>query len=68
MLMLWHDDSPKPLTERISRAADYYRSKYGKTPTLCLIPIDEVIDGTPEGISLEARANVLPCHLMVGTA
>ncbi len=66
MLMLWYDDSSKPLTERISRAADYFLSKYGKTPTTCLLPMSEEIAGSPEGISLERQPTVLEGHMMLG--
>ncbi len=35
--MLWlDDDKQRPLEERVSRAADYYREKYGRLPELCL--------------------------------
>jgi len=67
MLMLWYSDDAKPLTERISMAADYYRSKYGRSPSLCLVPTEEgPIPTSVGGISLEARADVLPCHLQIG--
>jgi hypothetical protein len=54
------------LGERVSRAAAYYQTKYGRKPTRCLIPMSEEIDGAPDGILLEAKANVLLNHLMVG--
>jgi hypothetical protein len=36
--MLWFDNDPKAeLNTKIERAASYYRTKYGKTPTLCFV-------------------------------
>ena len=36
--MLWFDNDPKSnLDAKIERAADYYRGKYGKVPTLCFV-------------------------------
>lgn len=36
--MLWFDNDPKvELIAKIERAANYYRIKYGKTPTLCFV-------------------------------
>ncbi len=36
--MLWFDnDSKSDIGVKIERAAHYYRSKYGKTPTLCFV-------------------------------
>ncbi|MBN2549099.1 MAG: hypothetical protein JXB15_08080 [Anaerolineales bacterium] len=36
--MLWFDNDPKAgLDAKIERAAAYYRSKYGRKPTLCFV-------------------------------
>jgi hypothetical protein len=36
--MLWFDNDNKlELAAKVKRAAQYYRSKYGKTPTLCYV-------------------------------
>jgi hypothetical protein len=36
--MLWFDNDPKSgLTIKIERAADYYRTKYGRSPNLCFV-------------------------------
>ena len=36
--MLWFDnDSHAGLASRVARAADYYRTKYGRAPTLCYV-------------------------------
>lgn len=36
--MLWFDNDPHTdLAAKVERAASYYRSKYGKTPTVCFV-------------------------------
>jgi len=36
--MLWFDNDPKVgLTTKVERAAAYYRTKYGRSPTLCFV-------------------------------
>lgn len=36
--MLWFDNDTKASLEvKIERAASYYRTKYGRTPTLCFV-------------------------------
>ena len=36
--MLWFDDDAKrTLNDKIARAVDHYRTKYGATPTLCYV-------------------------------
>ena len=35
--MLWFDNKPAPLAEKVHRAADYHAKKYGKRPNLCLV-------------------------------
>lgn len=36
--MLWFDnDNKRALNAKIERAAEYYRNKYGRSPTLCFV-------------------------------
>ncbi|MEM7113807.1 MAG: hypothetical protein AAF614_15330 [Chloroflexota bacterium] len=36
--MLWLDDDKKrPFDEKVERAIDYYRDKYGRFPELCFV-------------------------------
>lgn len=68
--MLWFDKSPG-LTERVERAAAYYRKKYGQEPNLCLVHpgalaqlnTNEVIVGS---IRVREFKSVLPMHLLIG--
>jgi len=67
MFMLWFDPAPTPLAERVSRAADYFQRKYGKSPTRCLVPSGETEIPTTAGeILLEPKDNVPENHLMLG--
>jgi hypothetical protein len=81
--MLWFDNDPRVnLDGKIARAADYYRAKYGRTPTLCFVhpsmlrngkPGDEAPDSTPPeksfaacGIEIRSNRSVLPNHFWIG--
>lgn len=35
--MLWVDQKAGSLEEKVSRAAEYYRRKYGETPNVCFV-------------------------------
>jgi hypothetical protein len=67
--MLWYDDDHKrPLTERVSKAVDYYKAKYGAMPTVCFInPV--TLQDAPEsaaGVQLRSARNVLVDHFWLG--
>ncbi len=68
--MLWFDDdASRTLEEKVSRAADFYRHKYGRPPTLCLIN-PQAANGRKNVAAVELRTaqNVLPHHFWVGMA
>lgn len=65
--MLWYSGEDAPAADRVTRAAEYYRSKYGKTPTLCLLSKSEsAIPGSVGGISCRSDARVDTGHLLMG--
>ena len=73
--MLWFDNDPRTaLTAKVTRAADYYRQKYGRAATLCLVH-PSMLGGSQAGRQVEqagkvaVRANRLiqPGHLWIGT-
>jgi hypothetical protein len=79
--MLWFDNDPKAgLSIKIERAASYYRTKYGKIPTLCFVhpsmlptsapsELQNSPDGkayTPEGVEIRSNRSVLPNHFWIG--
>ena len=67
--MLWFDDGPQALKEKVERAVSFYSTKYGRTPTLCLVHPATLADGK-EGrvgdVTLQSSRSVLPNHLLVG--
>jgi hypothetical protein len=72
--MLWFDNDPKkPLAEKVERAADYYRQKYGLVPDLCLVhpsmlvePRPEFVEGRSGKVAVRANRAILPGHLWIG--
>jgi hypothetical protein len=71
--MLWLDnDVRKSLYARIDRAADYYRSKYGEMPDICLVHPSMLV-GEPDlagghvaNVSVRPNLTVLPGCLWIG--
>ena len=69
--MLWYDDDNKrPLGEKVARAVDYYRTKYGTVPTVCFVNPATLKNGeAPEaagGVLLRPARNVLIDHFWIG--
>ncbi len=71
--MLWFDNDPKiELAAKVRRAAQYYRTKYGKNPTLCYVhpsmlpnaPEDERIEESNTGDPTQEEA----CLVTAGVA
>jgi len=67
--MLWFDNDIKAdLSTKVQRAADYYRTKYGRTPNVCFVhpsmlptPVNQAA-----GVELRTSRSVLPNHLWLG--
>lgn len=82
--MLWFDDDPKrPLEEKIERAAQRYKEKYGVTPNLCYANPRTVGDEQPTmtvkvasnkvgktaaQVTLKQARSILPNHFWLGVA
>ena len=75
--MLWFDnDSKTDLCAKVSRAADYYRGKYGRRPNMCYVhpsmalPDQEVDSASPAmkagDIEVRLTKSVLPHHFWIG--
>lgn len=72
--MMWFDNDPKTaLAAKISRAAEYYRAKYGRIPDLCLVNPSmlaqqdtESIQGHVGKIVVRSFRSILPGHLWIG--
>jgi hypothetical protein len=67
--MLWFDNDVKAdLPTKIQRAADYYRTKYGRTPNLCFVHPSMLPNPVNQtgGVELRTSRSVLPNHLWLG--
>ena len=74
--MLWFDNDPKvDLMLKIERAADYYRQKYGATPTTCIVhpsmleedPSAPDAPATKNGkLTVRTSRSVMPNHFWIG--
>jgi len=68
--MLWFDNDPKAdLINKIQRAADYYRKKYGQSPDLCFIHPSMLGDHqvkTAGRIEVRINQSILPDHFWIG--
>ena len=67
--MLWFDDGPQGLKDRVARAVSFYATKYGRTQTVCLVhPATsagaEVTNVA--GVVLRETHAILPNHFLVG--
>ncbi len=67
--MLWFDnDNKADLVTKIQRAANYYHTKYGKAPNLCMLNPKTLGDlaWKGKGIELKVTRSVLPNHFWLG--
>ena len=71
--MLWFDDDAKrSLGDKVARAVDYYKTKYGTVPTICFVnPATLKTKDAPDtagGVQLRSARNVLVDHFWIGVA
>lgn len=69
--MLWMDaDSRRSLEEKILRAADYYKAKYGADPDMCFVnPATLQEEETKVGrVTVQHLRTVLPDHFWMGVS
>jgi len=64
--MLWFDNEKKPLAEKITEAAAYYRSKYGEIPNCCHVPLNGNTPAPVDGIVVIPSAYIQPNYLWIG--
>ena len=78
--LLWYDGDPKrPLEDKVGRAAQRYRQKYGRWPNTCFVHPQIVGDESTDGLRLACQArspkatirvfsapNILVHHFWVG--
>lgn len=74
-MLWWFDARPdRTFDEKVIEAALYFRRKFGKAPTLCLVnpvAVDQkgVIVEAPEQIRVTVKPwrSVMPSHMWIGT-
>ena len=65
--MLWYDDTKKELSEKVARAVEYYKTKYGVAPTLCFVNPSMLRQAEVMGsVQVRPARTVLANHLWLG--
>jgi hypothetical protein len=67
--MLWFDNDPKTdLLSKVSRAAEYYRKKYGQEPNLCFVHPSMIPEKTTKSGTIAVLSNhtIIPNHFWIG--
>jgi hypothetical protein len=66
--MLWYDESPLALKERIEKAAGYYAEKYGHKPNLCVVhpSMLEAEELRVNGVLVRRGPGIRPGHFWIG--
>lgn len=68
--MLWYDDDHKSqLEQKVARAVEYYRAKYGVQPTECYVHPGMLGEGQPAiaaGVRLRGSDTVIKNHFWLG--
>jgi hypothetical protein len=67
--LLWYDNDPqRKVVDKIQRAAERYRARLHRKPTVCYLNAKD-LDGELEeidGLHIKAVTNILPHHFLVG--
>ena len=66
--MLWFDNSHTALAEKITRAADYYRNKYGAAATVVFVNPSDLAPVQLAGLEVKPSRQVMKNHLWLGQA
>jgi hypothetical protein len=66
--MLWFDDGPTSLKDKVSQAVAFYEQKFGEKPTHCLVHPNTLNGGEGDiaGVSVRKARNVMPNHYWIG--
>lgn len=66
--LMWLDtDRKRSLEEKVQRAADHYREKYGRFPELCLVNSKALAEEQKMGrVMVQPSKTVLPGHFWLG--
>jgi hypothetical protein len=68
--LLWFDDDPARATgDKIARAAQRYRQKYGRRPDVCYVHPEHLKERSaslPKEIKVLPSRSMLPYHFWIG--
>ena len=68
--LLWFDDNPtRPVGDKIERAVQSYKKKYGHSPNVCYLNPMHLKEGDAnlaEDVRILPTNSVLPCHFWLG--
>lgn len=67
--LLWYDDDPgRDLAQKVGRAAQYYKKKFGRKPNVCYVhPSQEHEDEERVGsVAVSSLSSVLRHHFWLG--
>jgi hypothetical protein len=68
--LLWFDNDPAAdLASKVSRAAEYYRVKYGEDPNLCFVHPSMLAErkrSRAGAVAIRSNSTVLPHHYWIG--
>ena len=66
--MLWLDvDKSRSFEDKVKRAVDYYKEKYGRFPELCLVNTKMVADEKKVGrVRVVPQKTIQPNHFWLG--
>ena len=66
--MLWFDDGPNTIQEKINQAVAFYTDKFGKKPTHCLVNPTTLNggEGIISGVDVKSARTVMPDHYWIG--
>ncbi|OGO15415.1 MAG: hypothetical protein A2Z14_05050 [Chloroflexi bacterium RBG_16_48_8] len=66
--MLWFDNSPRSLKDKVDNASAYYQEKYGQVPTLCFVNPTTLAgnEDRSNGIEVREARTVRPDHFWIG--
>jgi len=70
--LLWFDDDPvRPVGDKVARAIQRYRQKYGHNPNVCYVHPAHLREGGAEsadGVKVLPAKSILPHHFWLGMA
>lgn len=67
--MLWYDnDLKQTVAQKVTRAAEHYRAKYGVAPNLCFVNPALLPNGAEAagGVQVRPEQSILPNHFWLG--